>query len=74
MVQRIRMLKDVAGKWRFFPAGTVLRIPVHVNEVTALNWIRAGLAEEDKMIETVPETKAEPAVAKRGGRKKCQTS
>jgi len=59
MIQRIRMLKGVARKYNYISEGTVLRVPEHIDEATALSWLSAGLAAEDKMIDRIPETKAE---------------
>jgi len=56
-MERIRMLKCVAMPRRYFETGTVLNVPDHLDEETAKNWVKAGLAMEDKVIDRAPETK-----------------
>jgi len=66
---RIRTLKRIARQWGALPCGTVLHIPDDIDEATALSWLKGGLAEEDKMLDGPPETKAEPEAPKRKRRK-----
>jgi len=77
MIQRIRTLQCIARKWFALPCGTVLRIPDDLDEISALSWIKAGLAEEDKMIDVIPEIKDGPVSTfkkiARARRAKCQT-
>jgi len=80
MIRRIRTLQGVARNLCSIRRGTVLRIPEDLDEATALSWLKGGLAEEDKMIDVIPETKAttinpEPSSEKSGRsrRKKCRT-
>jgi hypothetical protein len=54
ITMRIRILKHIGGsKHGTFKAGQVANLPVE----TARSWIGFGLAEEDKMIDSAPETK-----------------
>lgn len=39
------------------PCGKVLRIPEDLDEASAAAWLKAGLAEEDKMLDPVLEKK-----------------
>lgn len=58
MIQRIRMLKSLAtGHNSWFEQGRVYRIPEDLPEYMALSWISTGVAEEEKSIDRVPETK-----------------
>jgi hypothetical protein len=63
MIQRIRTLQRIARKWSAIPCGTVLHIPDDLDEATALSWLKGGLAEEDKMIDRVPEIKDDGPVS-----------
>lgn len=77
MIQRIRTLQHIARKWFAIPCGTVLHIPDDLDEISALSWIKGGLAEEDKMLQGPPEVKDGPVSTfkkiARARRKKCQT-
>ena len=59
---RIRTLKSIASKWNFVPCGTVLHVPDDIDEATAQSWLKGGLAEEDKMMDRIPEIKRGPNV------------
>lgn len=50
---RVRMIKDLALKAGTFQAGK----SYEVEDVIARSWIGFHLAEEDKMIDSAPETK-----------------
>ena len=80
MIRRIRTLQGVARNLCTIRRGTVLRIPEDLDEATALSWLKGGLAEEDKMIDIIPETKTavinlepSPEKPRRGRRRKCRT-
>jgi hypothetical protein len=51
---RIRMLKAVRSRVGTFAVGQAAELPVEL----ARWWIEAGLAEEDKMLDSAPETKS----------------
>lgn len=54
---KIKMLKGVATKVSFYPEGAVVQVPFDITEDRAKAWVKAGLAEEYKMIDRAPETK-----------------
>jgi len=56
-IKRIRMLKSLATAHSWFEQGRVYRIPEDLPEYMALSWISTGVAEEEKSIDRVPETK-----------------
>lgn len=62
-VMRVRMLRPIASRLGTFRAGQAVELPSD----TARSWIGFGFAEQDKMIEAIPETKAETK-RRRGGR------
>ena len=62
MIQRIRTLQCIARNMRAIPRGTVLYVPDDIDEVTAQSWLKGGLAEEDKMMDRIPEIKVGPNV------------
>jgi hypothetical protein len=50
---RVRMLRDINCKLGSFAHGKAYQLPVN----TARSWIGFGFAEEDKALDSAPETK-----------------
>ena len=63
-VLRVRMLRHISSRLGTFRAGQSVELPRDV----ARSWIGYGFAEQDKMIDAAPETKAaaKPERKKRG--------
>lgn len=59
--RRIRMVKGVAGQWRYYALNEVLTVPGQIDEALADKYVKCGLAIEDKIAQEPAETKAEPA-------------
>lgn len=52
---RVRMLRAIGTSRGSYQPGTVMEVPA----ATARSWLNAGIAEQDKMVDSVPETKQE---------------
>ncbi|HUT61390.1 MAG TPA: hypothetical protein VNA25_26385 [Phycisphaerae bacterium] len=52
---RVRMLKPASTAFGYLRPGQTVNLPVAM----AASWLKGGLAEEDKQIDSAPETKQE---------------
>lgn len=56
-IKRIRMLRDLGTARGAYFAGKSYKVGIELPEEWAKSWLKAGMAEEDKAIEEIPETK-----------------
>jgi hypothetical protein len=63
--KRVRMLRSLATGHNLYEQGRTYRVPEDLPAHMAQSWLDVGAAEEDKMIDGAPETKAKKKTPKK---------